>query len=71
MIPSTHAVLVYHQGSDKPDSLPWGNIYEEFKDDPEWLQAVEATLARGDTWEGPPKGASGIVRISESRIWQE
>ena len=71
MIPSTHAVLVYRTGADKPDSIPWGNIYEEFKDDPQWLESVEAALARGETWEGDPKGPSGIVRIAESRIWQE
>ena len=70
MIPSTQIVLVYHRGADKPDSIPWGNIYEDFKHDPEWLQEVESALADRGTWE-TAEGRDGIMRIAESRMWQE
>lgn len=70
MIPSTHAVLVYRKDADKPDSVPWGNLYEEFKHEPDWLREVEAALARGEAWESED-GHDGIVRIAESRIWRE
>ena len=70
MIPSTHAVLVYRQGADKPDSIPWGNIYEDFKHDPDWLQEVEAALATGHSWQ-TAGGRDGILKIEHSTIWQE
>ena len=75
MIPSTHSVLVYRTGADKPDAVPWGNIYEDFKNDPDWLKQVEAALEQGDSWRsGETDGGAnrqGIVRIEHSRMWHE
>ena len=70
MIPSTQAVLVYREGADKPDSIPWGNIYEDFKHDPDWLREVETALHTGHAWEAAG-GRDGILRIEHSTIWQE
>ena len=70
MIPSTHAVLVYRRNADRPDSIPWGNIYEEFKHDPAWLKEVETALLQDEQWESA-EGRDGILKIAQSRIWQE
>ncbi len=70
MIPSTQEVLIYREGAEKPDSVPWGTLYEENKHDPAWIREVEDALNNDRDWEDPA-GHDGILRIALSRIWRE